>query len=158
MSRLLMIVVAALATTAQAAPRLTEADVRAFVARQSQAWNAGDLAAYFALYLPSATFTDQGRSKDGRLVPYGASTLSEARRQTRRSRATTGVREASAIRAIRMDPGGKGATIVADEDIRLTEKGRARRLCAERVQAVVLTPAGLRSKGQTDTYVACPRG
>ena len=72
----LALVLSLLATAAQAAPaRLADADVRAFVARQSKAWNAGDLGGYFALFTPDATFTDQALARDGRVVPYGTSTL-----------------------------------------------------------------------------------
>lgn len=149
----------ALPLAAAAAPaRLTETEARAFVERQSKAWNAGDLGAYFSLFAPGASFTDQGRAKDGRVVPYGTSTLAEARVQTRKARAKMKLAEATAIRAIRMAPDGRSATVEAAEQIVQTRAGGARRLCAERLQTLVLTSAGLRSKGQTDTYVNCRSG
>jgi len=140
---------------AYAAPRLTEAEVRAFVDRQSQAWNAGDLDAYFALYLPGATFTDQGRAKDGRTALYGVSTLKEARAQARRALADAVVHETTALREIRIAPDGKSALVTSAEQTTITTGGRARRSCAERSQTLVATPAGPRSKGQTDTVVFC---
>ena len=156
MTRLIAILLASLPLTATAAPaRLSEAEIRAFVERQSKAWNAGDLGAYFALFTPGATFTDQARAKDGRVVPYGVSTLSEAKVQTRRARAAAKVAEATVIQRIEIAPDGKSAKVSAGEQITLTAPGRTRRLCAERLQILTLTPAGLRSQGQTDTYLAC---
>lgn len=140
---------------AAAPTRLTEPAVRDFVGRQSKAWNAGDLGRYFALFAPGATFTDQGRAKDGRVVPYGTSTLAEARAQTRRARAKSKVAETTLISRIEIAPDGRSARVVAGEQIVLTTAGRARHLCAERVQTLIATPAGLRSKGQTDTYGPC---
>jgi uncharacterized protein (TIGR02246 family) len=154
--RLLLILAALAPFAAHAAPaRLTEADVRAFVERQSKAWNAGDLAAYFALYAPGATFTDQGRAKDGRTALYGVSTLPQARAQARRSLRGATVRETTTLRAIRLAPDGRGAVVTSAEDTVITKAGHARRSCAERTQTLVATSAGLRSKGQTDTVVFC---
>ena len=145
----------AIPLAAHAAPRLTEAEVRAFVERQSKAWNAGDLGAYFALYTADARFTDQGRAKDGRVVPYGTSTLGEARAQTRRARAGSRVQEVTTIRAIQIAADGKSAQVAAAEASEIATGARTRRLCAERIQTIILTRAGPRSKGQTDTYVSC---
>jgi len=145
-----------IATAAQAAPaRLTEPEVRAFVARQSKAWNAGDLAGYFALFTKEARFTDQARSKDGRLVPYGTSTVAEARAQAKRSLSTTRVRETTTLRQVQIAADGKSARVVAAEDTTLTTGARTRRLCAERVMTLIATPAGVRSQGQTDTITPC---
>jgi uncharacterized protein (TIGR02246 family) len=140
---------------AHAAPRLTETEVRAFVERQSKAWNAGDLAGYFALFAPNATFTDQGRAKDGRTALYGVSTLGEARAQARRTFAGARVRETTAVRSIRIAPDGRSATVDAAVDSAITQGGRTRHSCAERSQTLVATPAGPRSRGQTDTVVFC---
>jgi len=154
--RILVLIALLIATTAEAAPaRLTEAEVRAFVARQSKAWNAGDLAAYFALFTRDARFTDQARSKDGRLVPYGTSTVAEARAQAKRSLSTTRVSETTMLRQVQIAPDGKSARVVAAEDTTLTTGARTRRLCAERVMTLIATPAGPRSKGQTDTITPC---
>lgn len=140
-----------------AAPRLSEPEVRSFLERQSKAWNAGDLAAYFALFAPNATFTDQGRAKDGRTALYGVSTLGEARAQARRTFAGAKVRESSAVRSIRIAPDGQSAVVASAVETAITQGGRARRSCAERTQTLVATPGGPRSKGQTDTVVFCPR-
>src|SRR4051794_26685726 len=114
MRRLAALLILALATAAQAAPaRLGEAEVRAFVERQSKAWNAADLAAYFALFTADAAFTDQARAKDGRVVPYGTSTLAQARAQTKRAFATSRVHEATTIRTIRISPDGRSAQVTA---------------------------------------------
>jgi uncharacterized protein (TIGR02246 family) len=140
---------------AQAAPRLSEAEVRGFVERQSRAWNAGDLDAYFGLYLPRATFTDQGRAKDGRTALYGVSTLSEARAQARRAFAGGKVHEASAVRGVRLAADGRSAVVTASVQTTIAAAGRTRRSCAERTQTIVATAAGPRSQGQTDTVVFC---
>jgi len=154
--RILAALLVAVPLAVQAAPaRLTEAAVRAFVARQSAAWNAGDLAAYFGLYAADARFTDQARAKDGRVVPYGSSTLAQARMQARRTFAAVKVHETTAIRTIEIAPDGRRARITASEETIIAGAGRTRRLCAERVQEVALTAAGLRSRGQTDTLVRC---
>jgi hypothetical protein len=141
---------------AQAAPaRLTEADLRAFVARQEKAWNAGDVAGFFALATPDASYTDQGRAKDGRVVPYGTSTLAQARAQATRTFAKSRIREVATIRAVQIAPDGRSARIEGHEDAVLTSPGRTRRICADTLQTVVLTRADIRSKGQTDTLIAC---
>ena len=152
---LLLALFTAASAEAAARSRLSEPQVRAFVQRQSQAWNAGDLDRYFALFTPEAAFTDQGRARDGRVVPYGTSTLAQARTQTRRSRAGAKVSEATTIRGIVLTADGRSARVTSAEDTRIATAGRARRLCAERVQTIVVTPGGLRSTGQTDTYVRC---
>jgi uncharacterized protein (TIGR02246 family) len=145
-----------LATTAQAAPaRLTEAEVRAFVARQEKAWNAGDVAGFFGLATPDASYTDQARAKDGRVVPYGTSNLAQARAQASRFFARSRTRETITLRAVQIAPDGRSARIEAHEDAVITSPGRRRHICAETVQTVVLTRAGLRSKGQTDTLAPC---
>jgi len=141
---------------AQAAPaRLSEPAVRAFLARQSKAWNAGDLRAYFALFTAKATFTDRGRAKDGRVVPYGESTLAEARRQSRKTLAASKVKETTALRSIAIAPDGESARVEASEVTLITEKGRTRRICGDRRQTIVATVHGPRSTGQVDTIFEC---
>lgn len=141
---------------AQAAPaRLSDAEVRAFVARQEAAWNAGDVAGFFALAAPDASFTDQARAKDGRVVVYGTSTVAQARAQASRFFAKSRTRETVTIRSVQIAPDGKSARIEGHEDARLITAGHTRHLCAETLQIVVATPAGLRSKGQTDTVTPC---
>jgi hypothetical protein len=146
-----------LAGSAQAAPVLTDPQVRAFVQRQEKAWNAGDLAAYFALYTPQARFTDQARTAAGKVVPYGSSTAAEARAQATRFLATSKVRESGQVLRVDIAPDGRSARVLAREVSVITTPARTRRSCAERVQTVVLVGAALRSTGQTDTVVRCPR-
>jgi hypothetical protein len=141
-----------LATAAQASPRrLSEGEVRAFVARQSKAWNAGELSAYFALFTPDARFKDQALGSDNKVYPYGSSTLSEARTRSRRAFEGRRIQETTMIRSIALAADGRSAHVTADV---VTAIG-ARRSCARREQVVVATPAGLRSTGETDTVVRC---
>lgn len=156
MRRLPLIVACACPILAHAAPaRLSEPEVRAFVARQERAWNASDAAGYFALFTPDARFTDQARARDGRMVPYGTSTLAQARAQAARFFAKSRHRETTRIRSVRLAADGRSAMVAGDEVAEITTAGRTRRSCAETQQTVILTPAGLRSRGQTDTQVAC---
>lgn len=141
---------------AQAAePRVTEPQVRAFVQRQSRAWNAGDLAGYFALFTPQARFTEQARARDGRVVPYGTSTVAQARDQARRFFAGAKAKETTTIRGVAIAPDGRSVRVTADEVSLTVRAGRTRRTCAERLQTIVATPQGLRSTGQIDTLVRC---
>ena len=157
MPRLLLIaLLAAAPCLARAAPaRLAEPEVRAFLDRQSRAWNAGDLAAYFALFTADARFTDQARARDGRVVPYGTSTLPQAQAQARRFFAASKVRETTTVRRVAIAPDGRSAQVASDEVTLVTGGARPRHECAERVQTLIATPAGLRSRGQTDTLVRC---
>ena len=141
-----------------AAPRLSEPQVRAFVERQSRAWNAGDFAAYFATFTPEARFTDQALSNENKVVPYGVSTLAQARAQTRKALAKSKVRETSTVSAVTIAPDGRSARVTARTVSDITNAGAARRVCAVRVETLALTPAGLRSTGQTDTIVRCRAG
>ncbi len=156
MSVLRLLLMLAIATPALAAPpRLTEPQVRAFVERQSRAWNAADLAAYFATFSPDARFTDQALSNENKVVPYGVSTLAQARAQTRRTLAKSRVRETSAVSAVAIAPDGRSARVTASTRSEIATGAVVRRVCALRVQSLALTPAGLRSTGQTDTIVRC---
>ncbi|HSV02970.1 MAG TPA: nuclear transport factor 2 family protein [Phenylobacterium sp.] len=156
MRRLPILILCALPVFAHAAPaRLTQAGVRAFAARQERAWNASDAAGFFGLFTPDARFTDQARAKDGRVVPYGTSTLAQARAQATSFFARSRHHETSTIRSVRIAPDGRSAVVLGDEVAEIATAGRTRRSCAETEQTIVLTPAGLRSKGQTDTQVAC---
>jgi hypothetical protein len=141
-----------------AAPRLSEPQVRAFVERQSRAWNAGDLAAYFATFTPQARFADQALSNENKVVPYGVSTLAQARAQTRKTMAKSKVRETSTVSAVTIAPDGQTARVAARTVSDIATAGAARRICAVRVETVALTPAGVRSTGQTDTIVRCRAG
>jgi hypothetical protein len=142
------------ATAAAAPSRLTEAEVRAFVARQETAWTAGDLNGFFGLFTREATFTDQARAKDGRVVPYGTSTLAQARAQASRLFATSKVRETNTVTAIQIAADGRSARVSSRQETFITRDGKTRHLCGESVETVVRTPAGLRSTGQLDTSFA----
>lgn len=151
----LLLCLAAAPALAQGA-RITDADVHAFAARQEQAWNAGDLDRYFAGFTADARFTDQAYVGDKPPVPYGTSTLAQAKAQARRSAARS--RERAEIRRIEIAADGRSARVTARVGSAVTSGGRARRLCASRVQTLTLAAGRLRSTGQTDTYVNCRGG
>ena len=148
----------AVAVAASAPAQITDPQVRAFVERQARAWNAGDLAAYFATFTPQARFTDQALGNDNRVVLYGVSTLAQAHAQARRVFASSQVRETSVITSITIAPDGRRARVVDNEISEITKGGKLRRVCGHSVADLVLTPAGLRSTGQTDTIVRCRAG
>jgi hypothetical protein len=151
-----VLVLALIATAAQAAPaRLTEAEARGFVERQSKAWNAGDLSAYFALFTPDARFRDQALASDNKVYPYGTSTLAEAKARSRHAFDHGRIQETTTVRSVALAPDGRSAKIEADVVSVIPDKAGARRSCARREQVVVATPAGLRSTGETDTVVRC---
>ena len=132
---------------------ITDQDVRAFVARQERAWNAGDLARYFAGFTPDARFTDQAYVGDKPPVPYGTSTLAEARAQAAKTRGRS--REASEVMRVEIAADGRSAHVTSRVGSTVTTAGRVRHLCAGRVQTLVLAGGALRSRGQTDTYIRC---
>lgn len=151
----LLLCLAAAPALAQGA-RITDSDIHAFAARQEQAWNAGDLDRYFAGFTADARFTDQAYVGDKPPVPYGTSTLAQAKAQARRSAARS--RERAEIRRIEIAADGRSARVTARVGSAVTSGGRARRLCASRVQTLTLAAGRLRSTGQTDTYVNCRGG
>ncbi|WP_397420028.1 nuclear transport factor 2 family protein [Phenylobacterium sp.] len=137
-------------------PPITDADVRAFLARQEQAWNQGDLDRFFAAFTPDARFTDQAYVGDKPPVVYGVSTLAEARAQARRTKARS--LERGEVRRIDIAADGRIARITSRVGSTVTADGRTRRLCASRAQTLTLINGRLRSTGQTDTYVNCRGG
>jgi hypothetical protein len=148
-----------IAGPATAAPRLTEPQVRALVERQSRAWNAGDLTGYFATFAADARFTDQALGNDNKIVPYGVSTVAQARTQARKTLARSKVREATAITAVVIAPDGRSARVTARANSEIATPGEApRHVCAIRVATVALGASGLRTTGQTDTIVRCRAG
>jgi hypothetical protein len=154
--RTLLIAMALLATAAQAAPaRLTDGEVRAFVARQSKAWNAADLGAFFGLFTPDATFRDQALASDNKVYPYGTSTLAQARARSRHAFEGHRVKETTTIRGVAIAADGGSAKVAADVVTVISGPQGVRRSCARREQVVTRTPAGLRSTGETDTVVRC---
>jgi hypothetical protein len=149
----------AIAGPAVAAPaRLSEADVRGLVERQSRAWNAGDLTAYFATFSPTARFTDQALGNDNGIVPYGVSTLAQAQAQSRRTLAAGKVREAVTIDAVTVAQDGRSARLSARAVSDITRAGVGRRVCVRRIETFEATPAGPRATAQTDTVVRCRAG
>lgn len=152
----LLLAAATLAATAWAAG-LGEAQVRAFVAGQERSWNAGALEAWSATFRPDAVFTDQYLTPAGQLVPYGSSTLAQARTQSRRFRAQARLAEAGRIVRIAVAADGRTAQVVSRVVSRIEGPKGLRTTCAERRQDLVLEPDGLRSRGQTDTFSRCPR-
>jgi hypothetical protein len=152
----LLLAAAMLAALPAWAAALSEAQVRAFVAEQQRAWNAGALDAYFAAFSPDAVFTDQYRTPSGQLVPYGTSTLAQARTQSRKFRATSKVSETGEIVRITLGPDGRTAQVVSHVVSRTEGPKGLRVSCAERRQDLALAAGRLRSKGQTDTFSRCP--
>lgn len=146
---------ALLMNPALADPRLTEPQVRALAAHQSRAWNAGDLGAYFATFAPSARFTDQALGNDNRIVPYGVSTLAQAREQSRKTLARGKVRETATVTAVTLAPDGRAAQLTAEVVTVVAGAGAPRRVCARRTETFAVTAQGLRATGQTDTIVRC---
>jgi hypothetical protein len=148
---------AALAAAPALAAGLAEAQVRAFLAGQERAWNAGDLDAYFAGFAAGAVFTDQYRTPSGAVVPYGSSTLAQAKAQSRKFREASKVSEHGEVERIALSPDGRSAEVVS-RVVSHTEGPKGLRVaCAERRQAVLIAEGHLRSKGQTDTFSRCPR-
>ena len=153
MIRYLWIALLLIAAPATAQPRITEPQARAFVARQEQLWNAGDLSRYFAAYTPDARFTDQAYAGDKPPVPYGTSTVAQARAQARKAAAAK-PHETGRVTRVAIAADGRSARVEATVFATL----KTRRLCAARVQTLVLAGGQLRSTGQTDTYIRCRGG
>ena len=135
--------------------RITDADARAFVARQEAAWNTGDFERYFAGFTPDARFTDQAYvGADKPPVPYGTSTLVQAKAQAKRTASRS--RERGEVRRIEIAADGRSAKVTSRVGSTVTTAGKARRLCASRVQTLTLASrGGVRATGQTDTFVNC---
>ena len=137
---------------------LTEAQVRSLVERQSRAWNAGDLAGYFATFSPTARFTDQALGNDNSIVPYGVSTLAQARAQSGRAMAGGKMQETVTVDAVTLAPDRRSARVSAGVVSEIARVPVSRRVCARRIETFELTRAGLRATGQTDTVVRCRAG
>lgn len=136
---------------------LSEPQVRAFVAQQERAWNAGALDAYFATFRSDAVFTDQYRTPAGQIVPYGASSLAEAKAQSRKFRAQSQISESGQVLRIALGGDGRSAEVVTRVVSRIQGPKGPRTTCAERRQELVLASGRLRSKSQTDTFSRCRR-
>src|SRR6185295_10069764 len=136
MRRLILLLVL-IAAPALAQARLTDDNVRAFVARQERAWNAGDLTRYFAAFTPDARFTDQAYVGDKPPVPYGTATVAEARAQARKAAKAGKAHEAGEILRVEIAPDGRSARVTSRETSTVPAAGRTRRLCATRVQTLI---------------------
>ncbi|CAN7261984.1 hypothetical protein LJR219_001139 [Phenylobacterium sp. LjRoot219] len=153
----LWLAAAMLAAAPAWAAGLSEAQVRAFVAQQERSWNAGALDAYFQAFRPDAVFTDQYRTPAGEIVPYGSSSLAEARAQSRKFRAQSKVSETGEIVRIALRPDGRSAQVDSRVVSRTQGPKGQRTTCAMRRQELILAAGRVRSKGQTDTFARCPR-
>jgi uncharacterized protein (TIGR02246 family) len=146
-----------LAAPAMAGPVLTDAAVRAFVARQEAAWNAGDARAFAATFTPDAMFVDQARNSNGGVTANGSSTLAQTTAQARRFFAKSRVRETTTLDQVEIAQDGASAQVLGHQVSRIETAGSPPRiLCAETRQTVVLARGRILSKGQTDTDVRCP--
>lgn len=143
------------AAPAAAQAPLTETTVRAYAASQTQAFNAGDLAAYFATFAPGAVFTVQALGSDNRITPYGASTRAEARAQLSKALARSSVVETVEVRRVAIAGAGTGAALSARVRTRIETAGRVRLSCAERLATFARVRGELKALSQTDTLVRC---
>lgn len=147
------------ATGVQAArPELTEASARAFVALQDEAWNNRLAVAFAATFTPDAVFVDQAMGSDGKMVVNGRSTLAEATAQARRFFARSRFRQTTVVGSVTLASDGRSAQVLAKTITRIERPGQPpRTFCALSEQTLVLVQGRLRSRGQTDTDVRCPR-
>lgn len=153
---LLLLAAALIAPTAEAAPRLTEAQARAFAQKQETAWNARDLDGYFALFTKDAVFVDQTRDiKNGGMIPYGRSGVAQARAQAAKFLAGATSTERGVVDKVEIAADGRSAKLTGQEVSTVQSKGRTRRACADTEQTLVLVGGQIRSKGQTDTITRC---
>lgn len=143
------------AATAQSA--LTEAEVRAFAARQAQAFDAGDLAAWFATFASRAVFVQQARGSDNGIVPYGQATVAEARAQLVQVLKGSRIREAVTVQKVAIAASGRGAALTATVRTRVEADGKVRESCAERLVTYARLQGRLKALSQTDTLVRCRR-
>jgi hypothetical protein len=144
-----------IAASAQAAGALTQASVRAFVARQERAWNAKDLEGYFAGFTRDAVFIDQTRTPKGETIRYGTSDLAKAKAFSRRYFAKARFTDSGVVDNIVISPDGRSARVLGRKTTRLEMDGRRQTLCARTDQTLVLIAGQPRSRGQTDTTLRC---
>jgi len=95
---------------------------------------------------------------DGKLVVNGRSTLAEATAQARRFFAKSRFHQTTVVGAVTLAPDGRSAQILAKTSTRIERPGQPpRTFCALSEQTLVLDHGRLRSRGQTDTDVRCPK-
>lgn len=142
-------------------PAITEAEIRTLAARQARALNAGDLRGYVATLADRAVLAQQALGSDNSIVPYGSSTVSQARAQLRRLLATSTLTETVAVTRVVIDPTGRGAALSAEVRTEVAPRaaadGRLRRSCARRLATFARIDGRLRMLSQTDTLVRCRR-
>lgn len=156
--RPLILILALAAGPAAAQAPITEAEARAFVARQERLWNAGDLDGYFAGFARNATFTDQAYVGDKPPVPYGTSTRDEAERLARRAGARGRSTQTGRVLRVEIAPDGGSARVVLAVGSTVPDGSRVRRLCAARYVTLVRDEGALRASAQVDSYVKCRGG
>lgn len=156
--RTLLLAIALAAGPAAAQDRVTEAEARAFVARQERLWNAGDLDAYFAGFTSDARFTDRAYVGDKPPVPYGTSTRAEAERLARQARSRGRATETGRVLRVELAPDGASARVVLAVGSTVPDTGGPRSLCAVRYVALVRDGDGVRASERIDTYVKCRGG
>jgi hypothetical protein len=125
------------------------------VERQDAAWNRGDLTTYFKTFTANARFIAQARTPSGQLVPYGASTVTQARAQARRFMAKSRGVDRTIIASIQISADARRATVLGRKLSLVTSAGRTRRICSEVAQIIDLEHGRPMSGGQTETLVAC---
>jgi hypothetical protein len=143
------------AAPAAAQAPLTEAAIRDLAARQTAAFNAGDLAGYFATFAPKAVFTAQALGSDNRITPYGSSTVAQARAQLSKTVSRSKVSETVEVRRVALARSGRGGALSARVRTRIETAGQARLSCAERLTTFAEVGGSLRALSQTDTLVRC---
>ena len=115
------------------------------------------MTAYFAGYALTATFTDQAYVGDKPPVPYGTSSLPQARAQARKALARSKASEVVDVQRITPARGGRAVIVVSRVASTLQAAGKTRRLCAVRRQTLISHQGRILSSGKTDTYYPCPR-
>ena len=136
---------------------MTDAAVRAFAARQEAAWNARDLRAFSASFLPDARFIEQARASDNQIVQTGVADLAQAIAQSRRFFANSRFQETATVDHIAIGAEGRQARLSVRQVTRIESPGKpVRTLCAETEQTLVLVDGAIRSRGQTETAMRCP--
>jgi hypothetical protein len=151
--RNLALALATLPLLAAAPAPIREAEARDLVARQEQAWNAGDLSAWAATFAASARFTDQTRTGED-MVTYGVASLPQARAQAAKLRARAKVQDVSVVDRVILSPAG--ARVISRKVTRIETEGRVRRSCAVSAQDLRRANGRVRSLGRTDTLYRCP--
>ena len=109
-------------------------------------------------FTPDAVFIDQAVGSDGKLIPNGRSTLTEATAQARRFFAKSRFRQAIVVDRVVVAPDARSAHVFAHTTTRLERPGQPpRTFCARTEQTLVLAHGRLASRGQTDTDIRCPK-